>query len=72
MALVSYFISILFVISRAIAQEGPIVETTYGSVQGVNINLENGTIIQSYMAIPYAMPPLGDLRFEVHFFSVLL
>lgn len=42
-----------------------IVETNYGLVQGViTISLLNN-VFHSYLGIPYAKPPIGDLRFKV-------
>lgn len=47
------------------AQTGPIVDTTYGPVLGVDVNMASGDVIQSFMAIPYARAPVDDLRFAV-------
>ena len=45
--------------------QGRIVDTSYGPVQGVDVNMANGDVIESWLAVPYAKPPVGDLRFEV-------
>lgn len=37
-------------------------ETALGSVSGRKLNILN-TIVEEYVGIPYAKPPLGDLRF---------
>ena len=56
----------LFVPLMALASaQGPIVDTTYGPVQGVDVPLASGTVIQTFMGIPFARAPVGDLRFEV-------
>ena len=45
------------------------VETAYGTVEGQTITLVDdyhaGIAINSFYAVPYARPPVGDLRFEV-------
>lgn len=50
---------ILLGISSALALPTKVVNTTYGPVRGV---LEHG--IRSFLGIPYAKPPLGELRFK--------
>jgi len=42
-----------------------IVNTVNGEVDGNTVTLDDGTIINSWYGIPYAAPPVGDLRFEV-------
>ena len=39
------------------------VNTTHGMVKGVS-TYESGTKVDKYLGIPYAMPPVGDLRFK--------
>ncbi|CAH1789897.1 unnamed protein product [Owenia fusiformis] len=39
-------------------------DTEYGKVEGTNFTLHNGKSVQSYLGIPYAKPPLGQLRFK--------
>ena len=46
-------------------QDNPVVDTIYGQVEGAAVPLENGDVIDSFLAIPYATPPVGELRFEV-------
>uniref|UniRef100_A0A915CG86 Carboxylesterase type B domain-containing protein n=1 Tax=Parascaris univalens TaxID=6257 RepID=A0A915CG86_PARUN len=41
----------------------PIRETTDGRIRGYYLD-SNGTTAEIYEAVPYAMPPIGDLRFE--------
>lgn len=45
---------------------GPIVRTSYGRVQGFS-TLDGQ--IDVFYGIPFAKPPVGQLRFEVLFFS---
>lgn len=41
----------------------PIVHTTSGSVAGRRLHLEHGDV-DAFLGIPYAMPPIGQLRFR--------
>lgn len=43
-----------------------IVETTYGPVFGSKRTSILGDDFYSFRGIPYAKPPLGDLRFKVY------
>ena len=46
-----------------------IVETDNGPIRGErNITLINGVVFYSFRGIPYAKPPIGDLRFKVAIF----
>ena len=56
---------LLLLFAYVAAQGGPIVDTGYGPVQGVNVNMASGDVIQTWMGIPFARPPVGELRFEV-------
>nr|QDF58022.1 carboxylesterase [Laodelphax striatellus] len=42
----------------------PIVELRYGKLQGDFIVAKDGTKYEAFMGIPYAKPPIGELRFE--------
>jgi Carboxylesterase family len=42
-----------------------IVSTTYGQVEGNTVQLDNGNTVHSWYGIPYAAPPIGNLRFQV-------
>lgn len=44
-----------------------LVETTYGPVQGRHRVGVNDVKFVSFQAIPYARPPIGELRFKVSF-----
>ena len=44
----------------------PIVETPLGSVAGQHVPLENGDVINAFLGIPFATPPVDELRFEVY------
>ena len=40
-------------------------DTKYGPVEGISVPIHTGQIIDSFMGVPYARPPVGDLRFMV-------
>lgn len=43
----------------------PIVKINDGELKGVESINENGTKYYSFMGIPFAEPPVGNLRFKV-------
>lgn len=45
--------------------EKPVVRTPLGEVAGYYMTTRNGRQISAFTAIPFASPPLGDLRFKV-------
>lgn len=52
--------------SGKIMEERPIVVgTTYGAVVGSKRTTILGDVFYSFLGIPYAKPPVGDLRFKV-------
>lgn len=48
----------------ASAEEENIVETSYGKVQGISSTDERYTDVVEFRSIPYAAPPVGDLRWK--------
>ncbi|GJQ88158.1 Est-6 [Trypoxylus dichotomus] len=52
-----------FIIS-AFAHDPPLIEISNGLLQGTLRKSYNGRIFSSFEGIPYARPPVGDLRFE--------
>lgn len=47
------------------SRETPIVSTNYGLVQGSRKTGANNIDFFSFQGIPYAKPPVGELRFKV-------
>lgn len=45
-------------------EEGPIVTTIYGKLQGSVMKSDNGRDIFAFRGIPYAKPPVGRMRFK--------
>lgn len=50
----------------------PIVQTQLGALKGRIAEDYNGKSYYSFQGIPYAKPPLGELRFKVSFFKTFL
>ena len=44
-------------------QDSPVVQTKSGAVVGRIETLPHGKSVHEYLGIPYAEPPVGDLRF---------
>lgn len=45
----------------------PMIETKFGSIVGKWTKSSLGLNIATFLGIPYAEPPIGDLRFRVSF-----
>ena len=43
----------------------PVVETSYGKLRGIRERDIDDNEFYSFKGIPYAKPPIGDLRFQV-------
>ena len=43
----------------------PVVITEFGPVEGLSIPIHTGDVIDSFLGIPFARAPVGELRFEV-------
>ena len=53
------------VFCESIYTRNPIAYTKYGSVEGIPVPVHTGQIIDTYLGVPYARPPIGDMRFMV-------
>jgi len=45
--------------------EEPIVETLLGSIRGMTLKSREGRDYYAFYKVPYAKPPVGNLRFKV-------
>lgn len=45
--------------------DGPIVDTHYGKLKGIRSDSRQGRSFYEFLGIPYAAPPINELRFEV-------
>lgn len=53
-----------------VGSDNPIVHTIYGPVRGYTESGIKGRQYYAFKGIPYAKPPVGDLRFEVSSFPI--
>lgn len=45
---------------------GPLVKIeNLGVVEGKNLELKDGRLVNAFLGIPFAKPPIGELRFKV-------
>lgn len=51
-------------IQDASSSSAPVVETKSGRVQGISQTLPDGKQVNVFLAIPFAQPPVGELRFK--------
>lgn len=65
MATYSTYLSLFLFICFCQAQDGLIVQTNLGAVKGITMTSTEGHKFYAYRGIPYAQPPLGNLRFRV-------
>lgn len=56
-------VPILTIISLPVYTANVLVETTSGYIRGFTQDIE-GTTVYTYLGIPFAQPPVGDLRFR--------
>ena len=63
------FACLLFISVGLLDVEAVTVSTKYGNVQGQSHTLHTGITVNSFLAIPYAKPPVGNLRFAVRTIS---
>ncbi|XP_017772303.1 PREDICTED: venom carboxylesterase-6-like [Nicrophorus vespilloides] len=59
-----YVVLSIFVVIHG--ENSPIVQTGHGPVIGLSETSRSGKNFYSFRKIPYAKPPLGNLRFKVH------
>lgn len=59
-----FFITIsIFILSFIIESHSePLVEISEGFLKGTTLTTRNGRNISAFMGVPYAQPPIGDLR----------
>lgn len=47
-------------------------KTVYGKIKGFISERVKGYPVENYLGVPYAAPPVGDLRFEVSIVNLYL
>lgn len=55
----------LFLALSVFANDGPEVEISDGKLEGKYMVTRRGRKFSAFLGIPYAKPPLGELRFKV-------
>ncbi len=53
---------------RSVWANEVIVDTEYGKVLGKSFTLHDGNTVNRFFGIPFAKPPVGDLRWRVRLF----
>lgn len=51
-------------LKEGITEQPPITDTSYGRIRGKRLILTDGKEINVFLGIPFAKPPLDDLRFK--------
>ena len=46
-------------------QEFVVRQTVYGKIRGYVLTVLKNSTVERFLGIPYAAPPIGELRFEV-------
>lgn len=63
---VLFFIASVLVVNGELSDQYKTVETTNGRIRGIkNVTFLKSAPYYAYKGIPYAKPPIGDLRFKV-------
>lgn len=60
-AVVKFFV--FFAICSFSVNAAPRVKISEGALRGVHLKTYNGRTISAFLGIPYAQPPIGDLRY---------
>lgn len=50
-----------------ISDNSPVISTNLGDIRGSVLNSRLGREFFAFRGVPYAEPPIDDLRFKVHF-----
>ena len=56
--------AVLLLLAVQCASSTPVIQAPWGSIQGLIVEGDDGRKMDGYLGIPYALPPVGDLRFE--------
>lgn len=66
----NYAIAVFFAITQ-ITSGAVTIETKLGHVRGTVMLSRNGKRFNAFLGLPYAKPPVGELRFKVRYHLVL-
>ncbi|KAH7693772.1 acetylcholinesterase-like protein, partial [Aphelenchoides avenae] len=53
--------ALLALIGGCLAQQ---VTVKTGTLRGIKLNISDGSVADVFLNVPYAKPPIGELRFE--------
>lgn len=59
-------VGLFMAFSSLVLSKDPKVNTNFGIVQGQDVATRGGRQVVQFLGIPYAKPPTGNLRFQVH------
>ncbi|XP_067658122.1 cocaine esterase-like [Haliotis asinina] len=62
--IMNQLIIVSMLVLPAVGMEAPVINSTWGYIQGVARTSRDGQPYFGYYGIPYAKPPIGDLRFR--------
>lgn len=62
----------LYSVGIAVGQTSPMVHIRNGTLEGSIMMSRKGREFEAFRGIPYAQKPIGELRFEVRFSSILI
>ena len=65
----SFLFFVQIILTGANGQVDPLITTEYGVIEGYNYVTPDGSEMEMFLGIPYAKPPINELRFEVRFFK---
>lgn len=66
------FVVVVYSVRLCSSEEDLIVQTTCGRLRGVVTERVPGKRIHTFLGVPYAMPPVNDLRFEVMQLTIII
>jgi len=62
--LICFLVSVAVIVRATWAEDEPVVKTSTGPVKGYQTKSYEGRTVTAFEGIPYAKPPVGDLRFK--------
>ncbi|GMR30113.1 hypothetical protein PMAYCL1PPCAC_00308, partial [Pristionchus mayeri] len=63
--MILHLLTAIVLIGGSLAQEDLIAKTSYGSIQGYEASSSDGTRVRVFKSVPFASPPVGDLRWKL-------
>ncbi|RVE46858.1 hypothetical protein evm_008503 [Chilo suppressalis] len=60
----AFFVVVLFLCYNVRCELHPVVNTPLGQIRGYHMKTRSGKTISAFTSIPFALPPLGNLRFK--------